>query len=104
MQLKVSNVNACIVLVPTVLHIGVGMNAVPGGTFPLPNACASMLQRIPPPDCYKVQVEEQLCHCLCCLPQGPFVQVDELLTLLQKVDLDQQSSTGNLDLVLTTTV
>lgn len=59
---------------------GVGMNAVPGGTFPLPNACASMLQCIPPPDCYK----------------GPFVQVDELLTLLQKVDLTQQSSAGDL--------
>jgi len=35
-------------------QLGVGMNAVPGGTFPLPTACATMLQQIPPPDCYKV--------------------------------------------------
>ncbi|XP_065896661.1 cleavage stimulation factor subunit 3-like [Dysidea avara] len=58
---------------------GVGMNAVPGGTFPLPTACATMLLQIPPPDCYK----------------GPFVQVDELLTLLEKVDLKQSSSTDH---------
>ena len=37
----------------------------------------------------------KLCNLLL---QGPFVQVDELLTLLQKVDLDNHSPTGSLSI------
>jgi len=52
--LKVSDVIAYNAWIEQLPFAGVGMNAVPGGTFPLPNACTSMLQRISPPDCYKV--------------------------------------------------
>ena len=33
---------------------GVGMNAVPGGHFPVPSEIANLLSRIPPPDCFHV--------------------------------------------------
>lgn len=63
------------------------------------------LYQTPVPPCYNVSHPQSVTryeryniyHYLHHSPQGPFVQVDELLTLLQKVDLDQQSSTGDLD-------
>lgn len=35
--------------------IGVGMNSVPGGAFPLPSALSNLLSRLPPPDCFHVR-------------------------------------------------
>ena len=35
---------------------GVGMNAVPGGAFPIPSACAHVLAKLPPPRCFQVSV------------------------------------------------
>ena len=42
---------------------GVGLNAIPGGYFPLPEAVANIMQRLPPPDCFK----------------GPFVEISKLM-------------------------
>jgi cleavage stimulation factor subunit 3 len=42
---------------------GVGMNAIPGGYFPPPEAVSSLLQRLPPPEYFK----------------GPFVDVGRLM-------------------------
>jgi cleavage stimulation factor subunit 3 len=36
--------------------LGVGMNAVPGGHFPLPSEVAHLMSRIPPPHCFSVSV------------------------------------------------
>ena len=36
--------------------LGVGMNAVPGGYFPLPSEVAHLMSRIPPPHCFNVSV------------------------------------------------
>ena len=36
--------------------LGVGMNAVPGGAFPIPSACAHVLAKLPPPRCFQVSV------------------------------------------------
>ena len=33
---------------------GVGMNAVPGGHFPLPSSLANLLSLLPPPQCFQV--------------------------------------------------
>ncbi|XP_064401775.1 cleavage stimulation factor subunit 3-like [Halichondria panicea] len=49
---------------------GVGMNAVPGGCFPLPSELSNLLSRLPPPDCF----------------HGPFVQLNELMALLDTSD------------------
>ena len=37
---------------------GVGMNAVPGGCFPLPSEISNLLSRLPPPECFQVN---QMC-------------------------------------------
>ena len=37
------------------LTLGVGMNAVPGGHFPLPSEVAYLMSRIPPPQCFNVR-------------------------------------------------
>lgn len=34
--------------------LGIGMNAVPGGYFPLPAEVAHLMSRIPPPHCFNV--------------------------------------------------
>ena len=33
---------------------GVGMNAIPGGCFPLPSEVGNLLSRLPPPECFHV--------------------------------------------------
>ena len=35
---------------------GVGMNTVPGGRFPIPAAVSSLLSRLPPPECFHVNL------------------------------------------------
>ena len=37
-----------------VFCVGVGLNAVPGGYFPLPAEVAHLMRRIPPPQCFNV--------------------------------------------------
>ena len=39
--------------------LGVGMNAVPGGYFPLPSEVAHLMSRIPPPHCFNVSSAEE---------------------------------------------
>ena len=40
--------------------LGVGLNAVPGGFFPLPSEVAHLMSIIPPPQCFSVS------HCMGC--------------------------------------
>ena len=35
---------------------GVGMNAIPGGCFPVPSELANLLSRLPPPECFHVSL------------------------------------------------
>lgn len=52
---------------------GVGMNYIPGGTFPLPSAVSNLLSRLPPPESF----------------HGPFVKIDEFLSNLEAMELGQ---------------
>ncbi|XP_019857540.1 PREDICTED: cleavage stimulation factor subunit 3 [Amphimedon queenslandica] len=60
---------------PSTTH-GVGMNAVPGGHFPLPSSLANLLSLLPPPHCF----------------QGPFVQVDQLIDMIIHSSIPEISS------------
>ncbi|CAI7991638.1 Cleavage stimulation factor subunit 3 [Geodia barretti] len=57
---------------------GVGMNAVPGGHFPLPSEVAYLMSRIPPPQCFN----------------GPFVNLNELVHLIKTSDLPSSLAPG----------
>ena len=49
------------------LLIGVGMNAVPGGHFPLPSEVTYLMSRLPPPHCFNVRIPCAPTHTATCL-------------------------------------
>lgn len=53
--------------------IAVGPKVAPGGIFPPPDAALELLTRLPPPQSF----------------QGPFVKVDDLISLIASVNIDE---------------
>ena len=48
------------ILLSFICALGVGMNAVPGGHFPLPAEVSHLMSRIPPPHCFNVRLVQHL--------------------------------------------
>lgn len=110
---------------PYFFLLGVGMNAVPGGHFPLPSEVAYLMSRIPPPHCFNVSsifphyTSYKQCMCVyishfkrsscntlatsaqcslillvLVLLQGPFVNLNKLVHLIQTSDLPSSLAPG----------
>jgi len=74
---------------------GVGMNAIPGGCYPVPSELNHLLSQLPPPSCFQVSHHSKQAIAIA-TTQGPFVQIDELMHLLNtsRVSDDIESRRG----------
>ena len=74
---------------------GVGMNAIPGGHFPLPSAVVNLLSLLPPPSCFQVLLLRLQSSLVTpgFLVKGPFVKVDELIELVMASSIPDLAST-----------
>lgn len=91
-------------ILPLFLPTAAGLHPVPGGVFPVPPAAVVLMKLLPPPSCFTVSYgrlsppgsslmscqQQQQCsvfNCFC--PQGPFVQVDELMETFRRCTLPE---------------
>lgn len=73
--------------------LGVGMNAVPGGHFPLPSGVIQLMSILPPPQSFQVYFHSlSLSLQLIFVSQGPFVHVDELIELIVSSSIPEVSN------------